>query len=112
MPVSQFSDNCRCGGGMSWLGWRETQADELGSPGDVCLMPIPSECPTPAAVSGTSPKLLRLLRKRLRQLARVTLVLAIGLALAATVLGIWWLTSLNRLPDIGDPFDVAEFRAF
>jgi hypothetical protein len=53
-----------------------------------------------------------LLRRRLRQLARVTLVLAIGLALAATALAIWWLTSLNGLPDIGDPFDVAEFRAF
>ena len=37
--------------------------------------------------------------------------MAIGLALAATVLAIWWLTSLNRLPDIGEPFDVAVFRA-
>jgi hypothetical protein len=53
-----------------------------------------------------------LLRKRLRQLARVTFVLAIGLALAATALAIWWLTSLNGLPDIGEPFDVAAFRAF
>src|SRR5947207_300779 len=76
------------------------------------LMPIPSECPVPAAASGMSPKLLRLLCKRLRQLARVTLFLAIGLALAATALTMWWLTSLNGLPDIGDPFDVAEFRAF
>ncbi len=75
-------------------------------------MPIQSECPAPAAGSGTSPKLLRLLRKRLRQLARVTLVLAIALALAATALAIRWLTCLNGLPDIGDPFDVAEFRAF
>src|SRR5262245_22187183 len=76
------------------------------------LMPIQSECPAPAAGRGPSPKLLRLLRKRLRQLARVTLALAIGLALAATALGVWWLNSLNGLPDIGDPFDVAEFRAF
>ena len=53
-----------------------------------------------------------MLRKRLRQLVRVTLVLAIGLAVAATALAIWWLTSLNGLPDIGDPFDVEEFRAF
>ena len=71
-----------------------------------------SPAPAPAAVSGTSQKLLQLLRKRLRQLARVTLVLAICLAIAATALAIWWLTSLNGLPDIGDPFDVAAFRAF
>jgi hypothetical protein len=71
-----------------------------------------SPAPAPAAVSGTSQKLLQLLRKRLRQLARVTLVLAIGLAVAAGALAIWWLTSLNGLPDIGDPFDVAAFRAF
>ena len=63
-------------------------------------------------MSGTSPKLLQLLRKRLRQLARVTLVLAICLAVAAAALAIWWSTSLNGLPDIGDPFDVAAFRAF
>ena len=71
-----------------------------------------SPAPAPAAVSGTSQKLLQLLRKRLRQLARVTLVLAICLAVAAAALAIWWLTSLNGLPDIGDPFDVAAFRAF
>jgi hypothetical protein len=71
-----------------------------------------SPAPAPAAVSGTSPKLVQLLRKRLRQLAGVTLVLAIGLAVAASAIAIWWLTSLNGLPDIGDPFDVAAFRAF
>ena len=71
-----------------------------------------SPAPAPAAVSGTSQKLLQLLRKRLRQLLRVTLVLAVGLALAATALAIWWLTSLNGLPDIGDPFDVAALRSF
>ena len=43
---------------------------------------------------------------------RVTLVLAIGFAVAAAAFAIWWLTSLNGLPDIGEPFDVAEFRAF
>ena len=65
---------------------------------------------TPAA-SGTSPKTLQLMRKRLRQLLRGTLVLASCLAIGATALAIWWLTSLNGLPDIGDPFDVAAFRA-
>jgi hypothetical protein len=39
-------------------------------------------------------------------------VVTIGLAVAAGALAIWWLNSLNGLPDIGDPFDVAEFRAF
>jgi hypothetical protein len=73
---------------------------------------MPTQSESPAAVSGTSQKLLQLLRKRLRQLARVTFALAIGLALAATALAIWWLTSLNGLPDIGEPFDVAAFRAF
>ena len=28
------------------------------------------------------------------------------------MLAIWWLRCLDGLPDIGDPFDVAEFRAF
>jgi hypothetical protein len=73
-------------------------------------MPTPAECP--AAVSGPSSKTLQLLRKRLRQLGQVLLVVTIGLAVAAGALAIWWLNSLNGLPDIGDPFDVAEFRAF
>ncbi len=67
--------------------------------------------PAPAAANVTSQKLLQLLRKRLRQLLRVTIGLAIGLALGTTALAIWWLTSLNGLPDVGDPFDVAAFRA-
>ena len=71
-----------------------------------------SLAPSRGAVSGTSPKLLQLLRKRLRQLLRVALILAMVFAVAATALAIWWLRSLNGLPDIGDPFDVAEFRAF
>jgi hypothetical protein len=73
---------------------------------------MPAQTESPAVVSGTSNKTLRLLRKRLRQLLRVTLVLVICLVVAAGAFAIWWLTSLNGLPDIGDPFDVAEFRAF
>ncbi len=73
-------------------------------------MPTPAECP--AAVSGPSSKTLQLLRKRLRHLGRVLLAVTIGLAVAAGALAIWWLNSLNWLPDIGDPFDVAEFRTF
>ena len=70
-----------------------------------------SAAAAPAAVSVTSQKMLQLLRRRLRQLARVTIVVAFCLALAATALSIWWLTSLNGLPDFGDPFDVAAYRA-
>ena len=70
-----------------------------------------STAAAPAAVSVTSQKMLQLLRRRLRQLARVTIVMAVCLASGAMALAIWWLTSLNGLPDIGDPFDVAAFRA-
>jgi hypothetical protein len=77
-------------------------------------MPTPDETRLlgPANASRMSNKLCLLLRKRLRQMLRVGLVLTIGIGLATTALTIWWLTSLNGLPDIGDPFDVAEFRAF
>jgi CubicO group peptidase (beta-lactamase class C family) len=70
------------------------------------------ECPAHEAVSGTSPKMDQLRCKRLRQLLRVALVLGICLALAAGAFAIWRLTSLNGLPDIGEPFDVAAFSAF
>jgi hypothetical protein len=73
---------------------------------------MPTQSESPAAVRGTPSKTLLLLRKRLRQLLRVLLVVTIGLAVAATALAIWWLTSLKGLPDIGDPFDVAAFRTF
>ena len=63
-------------------------------------------------VTGKPSKLAQLLRKRLRQLLRVAVVLAACLAVAATAFAIWWLNSLNGLPDIGDPFDVAAFRTF
>ncbi len=63
-------------------------------------------------VSGKPSKTVQLLRKRLRQLVRVLLVVTIGLAVAAGALAIWWLNSLNGLPDIGDPFDVEAFRSF
>jgi hypothetical protein len=76
---------------------------------------MPTAQQTPAAqvaASQTSGKLLQLLRKRLRQMLRVTLVLVICCVLAASAFAIWWLTSLNGLPDIGDSFDVAAFQAF
>jgi hypothetical protein len=66
---------------------------------------------TPPTQRRTSRKMLQLLRKRLRQLMWATLGLAIFLVVAGGVFAIWWLNSLNGLPDIGDPFDVAELRA-
>ena len=72
---------------------------------------MPTQSESLAAVSGTSQKTLQLLRKRLRQLSRVMLVVTICLAVAAGALAIWWLNSLNGLPDIGDPFDVEAFRS-
>jgi hypothetical protein len=73
---------------------------------------MPTQAESSVEVSRASQKTLRLLRKRLFQLLRATLVPAMCLMVAATVIGIWWLTSLNGLPDIGDPFDVTAFRAF
>jgi hypothetical protein len=73
-------------------------------------MPTLSE--SRVTVSGKPSKAVELLRKRLRQLLRVVVVLAACVAVAAAAFAIWWLNSLNGLPDIGDPFDVAAFRAF
>ena len=64
------------------------------------------------ATNRGSQKMLQLLRKRLRQLLWITAGLAILLALISGIFGIWWLKSLNGLPDIGDPFDVAELNRF
>jgi hypothetical protein len=73
---------------------------------------VPSQSESPAPASGAWQKTLQLLRKRLRELLRVTLAVTICLAVAAGALAIWWLNSLNGLPDIGDPFDVDAFRSF
>ena len=73
---------------------------------------MPTRSETPAAVSGKPSKMVVLLRKRVRQLLRVIVVLAACVAVAAMALATWWLNSLNGLPYIGDPFDVAALRAF
>ncbi len=78
-------------------------------------MPTTDEATVVApAVTNPAPKskMRQLLLKRLRQLLRATIALAICVLIAATGLGIWWLTCLNGLPDIGEPFDVAAFRSF
>ena len=71
---------------------------------------MPSPSVSVVTVSGTPSKLVQLLRKRLRQLLRVVVGLAACVAVAATALAIWWLNSLNGLPDIGDPFYDRAFR--
>jgi hypothetical protein len=68
--------------------------------------PRPDADPAAVAASPASDKLVRWLRKRLRQLAWALL----GLAAAVGAFALWWLTSLRGLPDIGDPFDVAAIR--
>src|SRR5262249_3816588 len=60
----------------------------------------------PETASSTSQKLLRLLRRRVRQLAWALL----GVAAAVEAFALWWLTSLRGLPDIGDPFDPTTIR--
>ena len=97
------------------VGWHESQRPTISLYLEKCLScGLYTKRPylAPAAVSGTTPKLLPLLRKRLRQLLRVTFVLAIGVAVVASALAIWWLTCLNGLPDIGDPFDVNAVHGF
>ncbi len=78
-------------------------------------MPTAEEAPVVALAAinlAPNSKMRQLLLKRLRQLLWVTIALAVCVAIGATGLGIWWLTCLNGLPDIGEPFDVAEFRSF
>jgi hypothetical protein len=73
VPCFHVYDKCRCRGDTLRLGWRETQADDLASPGETVLMPTQSE--SLAAVSGTSSKTLRLLHRRLHQLLHAMLIL-------------------------------------
>jgi hypothetical protein len=65
----------------------------------------------PTANSLEPKKTRQLLRKLFRQLVRAMMVVAFCLAVGAAALVIGWLTSLNGLPDIGEPFDVREFCA-
>ncbi len=47
VAVSKFSDNCSCESRTLWLGWRESQAKDLASPGDAVLMPTQFESSAP-----------------------------------------------------------------
>jgi hypothetical protein len=73
-----------------------------------------TEAIDPPSKSGAGPSRSRLrgfLTRPGRQLGRVLLILAIGLLIVAGALEIWRRVSLIGLPDVGDPFDVAAFRA-
>ena len=56
-------------------------------------------------------RLRRYLKRRGRQLLRGLIGLIVGLLIAAALLEIYRGASLLGLPDVGDPFDVAAFRA-
>src|SRR5258708_15195591 len=71
-----------------------------------------TQAETAVVVRRPPAKTLQLLRKLWRQPLRVLFVLVSGLMVAAGALAIWWLRSLNGLPDIGEPFDVRAFQAF
>ena len=74
---------------------------------------MPTQSESPAAVSGTSLEdWFNCCARGSASCCGSSLVLAVCVAVAAAALAIWWLNSLNGLPDIGDPFDVAAFRAF
>jgi hypothetical protein len=66
---------------------------------------------TQPAASPASSRLVCLLRSRLRQLLFAAAALTVVLAVGAAAFTAWWLNSLNGLPDVGDPFDVAAFCA-
>jgi hypothetical protein len=88
---------------------RETQVDDCPSSGVAVLMPSSSE--SIASANGLPQKRLQSLRSKIRRVGWVLLMVTIRLVVATGAFAIWWLTSLNDLPDIGDPFDVATFRA-
>jgi hypothetical protein len=67
-----------------------------------------SQAPAPRSRS----RLRGYLVRRGRQLRRALLILTLGLLFLAGVLEAWRGARMIGLPDIGDPFDVAKFRAF
>ena len=68
--------------------------------------------PSQSSARSSRSRLRAYLVRRTRQLGRLLTVLAIGLLFMAAVLEVWRGASLLGLPDVGDPFDVAAFRAF
>jgi hypothetical protein len=68
----------------------------------------PSQSPAQSMRS----RLRRYLARRSRQFLRLMLVFVLGLVFMAGALEAWRGASLIGLPNIGDPFDVAEFRSF
>jgi hypothetical protein len=66
----------------------------------------------PSAPLSTASRLRRWAVRRARQLSIAVLILAALLAVGACGIMVKHATGLIGLPDIGDPFDVAAFRAF
>ncbi len=49
--------------------------------------------------------------ERARGRKRITLLFLYAMILSVVAFSLWWGQSLRSLPDIGDPFDAAEYRA-
>jgi hypothetical protein len=73
---------------------------------------IDQPAPSSARARSMRIRLRGYLVRRGRQLLRLMLVLVLGLLFMAGALEAWRGASLIGLPDVGDPFDVAAFRAF
>ena len=77
VPVLLFSDNCHCQNLALGLGWPESPAADLASPGDAAIMPTPSE--SRVTVSGKPSKAVELLRKRLRLSLGAMMIIVLGI---------------------------------
>ena len=65
----------------------------------------------PAGAKSPQTRWRRYFMRRGRQLSLAVLFLAMGLLFAAGVVVVWHGAGVIRLPDVGDPFDVAALRA-
>ncbi len=75
-------------------------------------MPTQTDQPPPAAQAVQRSRLWRWAARRTRQLLWAMAILAVAVLFTMSGVLIWRWAGLIGLPDIGDPFDVAELRAF
>ncbi len=77
VPASLSSDNCHCQDLTLGLGWPESPAADIDSPGDAAYMPTPSE--SRVTVSGKPAKVVELLRRRLRLSLGAMMIVVLGI---------------------------------